>query len=59
VPVSFNEIIVSAIIGSGAAVGGGDAVSARKLLLTAGAWVVSFALAFVVGYGAIFILGGL
>jgi PiT family inorganic phosphate transporter len=59
VPVSFNEIVVSAIIGSGAAVGGGDAVSARKLLLTAGAWVVSFGLAFAIGYGAIFILGGL
>jgi PiT family inorganic phosphate transporter len=52
VPVSFNEIVVSAIIGSGAAVGGWDSVSARKILLTVGAWIASFGLAFVVGYAA-------
>ncbi|MDH5020269.1 inorganic phosphate transporter [Halobacterium rubrum] len=51
VPVSFNEIVVSAIIGAGAAVGGGDAVSARKVGLTVGAWAGSFVLAFVLGYG--------
>ncbi|MFC3478748.1 inorganic phosphate transporter [Halobacterium litoreum] len=51
VPVSFNEIVVSAIIGSGAAVGGRDAVSTRKILVTVGAWAGSFALAFVLGYG--------
>jgi len=56
VPVSFNEIIVSAIIGSGAAVGGSDAVSARKILVTVGAWVGSFALAFALGYGAMAVL---
>jgi len=56
VPVSFNEIVVSAIIGSGAAVGGGSAVSARKIGVTVGAWAGSFALAFVAGYGAIAIL---
>ncbi|WP_436924987.1 anion permease [Halosimplex amylolyticum] len=53
VPVSFNEIVVSAIIGSGAAVGGSDAISARKILVTVGAWVASFGVAFVLGYGAI------
>ena len=56
VPVSFNEIVVSAIIGSGAAVGGGDAVDARKLGVTVGAWVASFVLAFVLGYGAVLLL---
>jgi PiT family inorganic phosphate transporter len=53
VPVSFNEIIVSAIIGSGAAVGGSDAVSAEKIGVTAGAWVGSFVVAFALGYGTI------
>jgi len=51
VPVSFNEIVVSAIIGSGAAVGGRDAISPRKISMTIGAWIASFALAFVLGYG--------
>jgi PiT family inorganic phosphate transporter len=52
VPVSFNEIVVSAIIGSGAAVGGGDAVDPRKIAVTVGAWVGSFALSFAVGFGS-------
>jgi len=52
VPVSFNEIVVSAIIGSGAAVGGGSAIDARKIGVTLGAWAGSFAVAFVVGFGA-------
>ncbi|WP_424013965.1 inorganic phosphate transporter [Halorubrum xinjiangense] len=52
VPVSFNEIVVSAIIGSGAAVGGRAAVDARKILVTVGAWAGSFALAFVLAYAA-------
>jgi PiT family inorganic phosphate transporter len=47
VPVSFNEIVVSAIIGSGAAVGGRDAVDPRKILMTVGAWAGSFVLSFV------------
>jgi PiT family inorganic phosphate transporter len=59
VPVSFNEIVVSAIIGSGAAVGGSGAVSRRKIGVTVGAWVGSFGLAFVLGYGAAFGLGAL
>ncbi|MFC5971718.1 anion permease [Halomarina salina] len=50
VPVSFNEIIVSAIIGSGYAAGG-SGVSAEKMLKTVGAWVVSLALALGLGYG--------
>ncbi|GAB3692925.1 inorganic phosphate transporter [Halorubrum pallidum] len=56
VPVSFNEIVVSAIIGSGAAVGGRAAVSARKILLTVGAWVGSFGLSFTLAYAAAFLL---
>ncbi|AGN00553.1 phosphate transporter [Salinarchaeum sp. Harcht-Bsk1] len=56
VPVSFNEIVVSAIIGSGAAVGGGAAVDPRKIGMTLAAWAGSFVLAFVVGYVAIVVL---
>ncbi|WP_129113566.1 inorganic phosphate transporter [Halegenticoccus tardaugens] len=52
VPVSFNEIIVSSIIGSGAAVGGWGAVDARKILVTLGAWAGSFSLSFVLAYAA-------
>ncbi|POG56774.1 inorganic phosphate transporter [Haloferax marisrubri] len=50
VPVSFNEIIVSAIIGSGYAAGG-SGVSGRKMLYTVLAWIGSLALAFGLGYG--------
>ncbi|SDK03209.1 inorganic phosphate transporter, PiT family [Halovenus aranensis] len=56
VPVSFNEIVVSAIIGSGAAVGGGDAVSPRKILFTVGAWAGSFVFALAAGYVAVLAL---
>ena len=59
VPVSFNEIIVSAIIGSGAAVGGSEAIDPRKILLTVGAWVGSFALALTVGFGSMTVMGAL
>ncbi|WP_255151207.1 inorganic phosphate transporter [Halorarius halobius] len=50
VPVSFNEIIVSAIIGSGYAAGGAG-VSRKKMGYTVLAWVGSLALAFAVAYG--------
>jgi len=49
IPVSFNEIIVSAIIGSGYAAGG-SGVSGRKMLFTVLAWVASLTLAVVAGY---------
>ncbi|MDB9234155.1 anion permease [Halorubrum ezzemoulense] len=52
VPVSFNEIVVSAIIGSGAAVGGREAVDAEKILTTVGAWAGSFGLSFALAYAA-------
>ena len=51
IPVSFNEIIVSAIIGSGYAAGGAG-VSTRKMGFTVLAWLGSLVLAFVVGYAA-------
>ena len=53
VPVSFNEIIVSAIVGSGYAAGGGSGgVSRTKMLYTVLAWVGSLVVALGVGYGA-------
>ncbi|SEK91487.1 inorganic phosphate transporter [Haloferax larsenii] len=50
VPVSFNEIIVSAIIGSGYAASGAG-VSGRKMLYTVLAWIGSLLLAFTLSYG--------
>jgi PiT family inorganic phosphate transporter len=50
VPVSFNEIVVSAIIGSGAAVGGSAAIDSRKIIVTVSAWVGSLLLALAAGY---------
>ncbi|WP_251342221.1 inorganic phosphate transporter [Haloplanus halophilus] len=51
IPVSFNEIVVSAIIGSGYAAGG-SGVSRRKMAYTVLAWIGSLLLAFAVGFGA-------
>jgi PiT family inorganic phosphate transporter len=51
IPVSFNEIIVSAIVGSGYAAGGAG-VSREKMTKTVLAWVGSLVLAFSVSYGA-------
>ncbi|QFU82377.1 inorganic phosphate transporter [Natronorubrum aibiense] len=51
IPVSFNEIIVSAIIGSGyAAAGAGGGVSARKMGYTVLAWIGSLAGSIIVSY---------
>ncbi len=49
IPVSFNELVVSAIIGSGYAAGG-DTVSGRKMGYTVLAWLGSLVGAFLVGY---------
>ena len=49
VPVSFNEIIVSAIVGSGYAAGGAG-VSRKKMVYTVLAWIGSLALALGVSY---------
>ena len=53
IPVSFNEIIVSAIIGSGYATRGeeGGEVSGTKMGYTVLAWIGSLVLALVAGYG--------
>ncbi|WIV67978.1 inorganic phosphate transporter [Natrialbaceae archaeon AArc-T1-2] len=50
IPVSFNEIIVSSIIGSGYAADTGGGVSASKMGYTVLAWVLSLALSLGVGY---------
>jgi PiT family inorganic phosphate transporter len=50
IPVSFNEIIVSAIVGSGYAAGNAG-VSRQKMIYTVLAWVGSLVLSFVLGYG--------
>jgi PiT family inorganic phosphate transporter len=53
IPVSFNEIIVSAIIGSGYAAKGGEGeVSATKMGYTILAWIGSLVGAFAISYGA-------
>jgi len=53
IPVSFNEIIVSAIVGSGYAArdGSGGGVSAGKMGYTVLAWILSLVLAVALGYG--------
>ncbi|NKE36942.1 inorganic phosphate transporter [Natronococcus sp. JC468] len=50
IPVSFNEIIVSSIIGSGYAAGSGGGVSAQKMGYTVLAWVLSLAGSIVVSF---------
>src|SRR5699024_6657381 len=50
--VSFNEIIVSAGVGSGFAAGGAG-VSTRKMANTVLAWIGSLALALALGFGLI------
>jgi len=54
IPVSFNEIIVSTIVGSGYAAGraGGEGVSRAKMGYTVLAWIGSLALALGVSYAA-------
>lgn len=51
IPVSFNEIIVSAIVGSGYAAGSAG-VSRTKMGYTVLAWIGSLILSFVVSYAA-------
>ncbi|PSQ53796.1 anion permease [Halobacteriales archaeon SW_8_65_20] len=58
VPVSFNEIIVSAIVGSGYAAGGAG-VSGRKMGYTVLAWLGSLVLALGVSFGGFLLVDGL
>lgn len=50
-PMSFNEIFISAIAGAGLAAGTGG-ISSRKLAFTALAWIGSIAFSLVIGFGA-------
>ena len=50
-PMSFNQIFISAIAATGYAVGA-KTVSERKLFWTAAAWIASLIFGLVVGYGA-------
>ncbi len=60
IPVSFNEIIVSAIIGSGyAAAGAGGGVSGRKMGYTVLAWIGSLAGSIVISYAGYVVIAGL
>jgi PiT family inorganic phosphate transporter len=52
IPVSFNEIIVSSVVGSGY-VAGDAGISRSKMGYTVFAWILSLALALGLGYGAI------
>ena len=52
IPISFNEIVVSAVVGSGFAAGGAG-VSRAKVGYTVLAWVGSLALSILVSYGAL------
>ncbi len=53
IPVSFNEIIISAIIGSGLVEEGVGDVSPQKLYFTIVAWIMSLVSAFLVTYGVV------
>jgi len=57
VPVSFNEIVVSAIVGSGLAVSGAGGTSAAKLSRTVLAWIASLVVSLALGYGVTTLLG--
>ena len=50
IPMSFNEIFISAILGTGYAVGS-EAVSHKKMAYTALAWIGSLVFSLFVGYG--------
>ena len=52
IPISFNEIVVSAVVGSGFAAGGAG-VSRAKIGYTVLAWAGSLVLSIVVAYGAL------
>ncbi|WP_255194969.1 inorganic phosphate transporter [Halorarius litoreus] len=50
IPISFNNIIISGVIGGGLA-GGSAGVSRRKVGITLGFWVLTLASSVVVGFG--------
>ncbi len=50
IPISFNNIIISGVIGGGLA-GGAAGVSRRKILTTVGFWFVTLGTSVVIGFG--------
>lgn len=52
VPISFNEIVISGVVGSGLAAGS-DAISGTKIRRTIGAWVLSLTVSTVLVYAAV------
>ncbi|MDR5656125.1 inorganic phosphate transporter [Halodesulfurarchaeum sp. HSR-GB] len=50
IPISFNNIIISGVIGGGLAAGSAG-VSRRKILVTLGFWVITLVTSVAVGYG--------
>lgn len=52
IPISFNEIVLSAIVGSGYAAGGSGGVSQEKMRNTVIAWITSLTIAIAASYGA-------
>jgi PiT family inorganic phosphate transporter len=50
IPVSFNEIVVSAVVGAGYVAGGSAGVSRSKMGYTVLAWIGSLALSIVLAY---------
>ena len=59
IPISFNQIIVSGVAGSGAAARAGGDISRRKIGYTFFAWGASFVGAVVIGYGSYLVVTGL
>ncbi len=50
IPISFNNIIISGVIGGGLAAGAAG-VSRRKILVTVGFWVITLATSIAIGFG--------
>lgn len=55
VPVSFNQAILSSIIGAGLVGGRGD-IGTRKIVVTVGAWIGAMVLSFVLAYGITWVI---
>ena len=56
IPVSFNAIIVSAVVGSGFAAGAAR-ISRQMILYTVGGWVASLVLSLGLAYAGVALLG--
>jgi phosphate/sulfate permease len=57
IPISFNNIIISGVIGGGLA-GGAAGVSRRKIGVTLAFWLITLAASIAVGFGLYRLLGG-